>query len=370
MVNGVSTLPVPSRQSDAQRSALAATAAQSTLSTNFVAGEENRLLAAVLGAWCEVLAEGESKPDSPSNSDAWQQLTSPLVLVGSTGSGKSHLAHGLAELAGDKRAVYTTANDLRREFAATFDEGASRPWRERLASSPIVVIDDLDHLPSRSRFQQELLHLAHEITNRGHKLVVTSAQPIAHLPGWLPDLVNWFAAGLTLEISPLSPESRRELITQFADANGWRLKPDAMDMLVEHTPHEPREVFRLAADMLRQFGTGARLEVDTLAHFIHQRKAAQAPELRDIVRVVSRYYRIPLKSLTSASRQAAVVSARATAVYLARKLTSASYDQIGKQLGGRDHSTIMYSHRQVEKRLRREAALRSAIEDLTRLLRK
>lgn len=366
MVNGVSTLPVPSRLNDAQQPALATAAAPVVAPSGFIAGQENSFLAAVLGTWCDALADGDSKPGDAS----WERLTSPLVLVGSTGSGKSHLAHGLAELAGDQRAVYTTANDLRREFATAIDEGGPRAWRDRISATAILVIDDLDHLPVRSHFQQELLHLAHEIESRGHKLVATSAQPIAHLPAWLPDLVNWFASGLTLEISPLGADSRYELLTQFAATNQWQLPSDAIELLVEHTPPEPREMFRLAADMLRQFGTGARLETDTLAHFIHQRKAAQAPELRDIVRVVARYYRIPLKSLTSASRQAAVVSARATAIYLARTLTSASYEQIGKHLGGRDHSTIMYSHRQVEKRLTREAALRSAIDDLTRLLRK
>jgi chromosomal replication initiator protein len=126
----------------------------------------------------------------------------------------------------------------------------------------------------------------------------------------------------------------------------------------------------LVDDLQRQFNRGARLEVDTLTHFLAKRKASQAPELREIVRVVSRYYQVPLKLLTSASRQAGVVGARATAIYLARTLTDSSYGQIGQHLGGRDHTTIMHSHRQIERRLGRETALRSAIEDLTRLLRK
>jgi chromosomal replication initiator protein len=330
----------------------------------FVAGSENRLLAAVMHAWHQVLEADTVDPE------AWHRLSSPLVLVGATGSGKSHLAADLAQAAGANRSVFVTANDLRRDFAKAIESGEAGQWRERLAKIPLVVIDDIDHLPGHSNFQQEVLHLARELEERGGKLVVTSARPIAHLEGWLADLVNWFASGLTLEIAPLGVEARRELIAELAAAYRWQFSPEAEKLLVEHSSPEPREVFRLVADLARQFGPGAKFEADTLGHFLQKRKAAQAPELRDIVRVVARYHRLPLKMLTSASRQAAVVSARATAIYLARQLTSASYEQIGQQLGGRDHTTIMHSHRQTEKRIPREAALRAAIDDLGRLLRK
>lgn len=366
MVNGVSTLPVPNRATDVQDNAPSVDVARVVAPLGFVVGDENRLIAAVLDQWRGVL----DNRDEPLGSAAWKQLTSPLVLVGSTGFGKSHLAAGLAELAGDRRALCITANDLRREFADAIQAGNAVAWRERLVAVPVLVLDDLDHLPTRGSFQQELLHIVDESRARGNKLVVTSAHPIAHLPSWLPDLVNWFASGLTLEIAPLGRAARTRLIEQLAETNGWQFSTAALDVLVEHASPEPRELFRLAADVQRQFGRGARFEADTLTHFLNKRKSAQAPEIRDIVRVVSRYYRLPLKTLTSASRKADVVGARATAIYLARALTDISYEQIGQQLGGRDHTTIMHSHRQTTKRLRRETALRSAIEELTRLLRK
>ncbi|QDU53823.1 DnaA/Hda family protein [Aeoliella mucimassa] len=332
----------------------------------FVAGEENRLLVAVLQAWCAVLEHDSAR----TRRETWSRLTSPLVLVGSTGCGKTHLAAGLADLAGDEQACFAVANDLRRDFADAIEANQARAWHDRLVAVPLLIIDDLDHLPIRGSFQQELLHLLQDREALGQKLIVTSSRPIAHLDQWLPDLANWFASGLTIEISPLGTQTRRELFEQLAATNLWQLTDSALDLLVEQTPPEPRELFRLAADMLRQFGPGARFEADTLAHFLNKRKESHAPSLRDIVRLVARYHEIPLKQLTSASRRAAVVSARATAIYLARTLTSSSYEQIGQILGGRDHTTIMHNFRKVEKSLPNEAALRAAIDDLTRLLRK
>lgn len=366
MANGVSTLPVPSDASQVLRVPLRGQAASAERCLEFVAGEENRLLAAVVQSWCSAL----SGPGSPVGCDAWQKLACPLMLVGGAGSGKSHLAMGLAELAGPKHAAFATANDLRHEFTQAIKAGDTDDWRHRLASVPLLVIDDLHHLPRRSSFQTELLHLLRRRELSGHKLIATAKQPIAHLSGWLPDLVNWFASGLTLQITPLGAVARYELAMQLAANLNWNLTAEARDVLTEHVPAEPRELLRLLADLENQFGRGANFQGDTLKHFLGKRRSTGAPEVREIARVVARYYQLPLKQLTSASRKSAVVAARATAVYLARTLTTASYEQIGQLLGGRDHSTIMHSFRQTEKRLPREAALRLAIEELTKLLRR
>lgn len=371
MVNGVSTfVSTEPPQTDGPTLRGAAEQAPNntpnhsgTNASGFVAGPENRLLAAVLRNFRQAIVEGFDSP-------RWQSLTSPLVLVGATGSGKTHLATELAEAAGPKLSCLTTANDLRRDFATAIEQGEASQWRERLANTPLLLIDGVDTLPTRGVFLQELLHLTAEHEARGHKLVVTSSQPIAHLTGWLADLVNWFAGGLSLEIAPLGAASRTELLTMLTTRHAWQFSDEAFAELARQASPEPRELFRLADDMLRQFGRGANLQADTLLHFLEKRKAAQAPQLREIIRVVARYHQVPLKMLTSSSRQAGVVAARATAIYLARTLTDSSYERIGSLLGGRDHTTIMHSHRRTTDRLAHEPALRQAVEELTRLLRK
>lgn len=366
MVNGVSTLPAPSHSAAQPIVAHRGDAVRLPLGDGFIAGSENRLLAAVIENWRELLADESIDQTAP----AWQRLASPLVLVGPTGRGKTHLAAGLAELAGPRRAVYTTASDLRRELAEAIDRHQAGDWRERLASVPLLVVEGLDRVPTSRSFQWELLHLAESLAAAGHKLLVTARRPLAHQVGWLPDLVSWFASGLTLEIAPLQVASRRELLRQHADRHRWQFTPEAFDYLATHVSAEPRELLQLVDEMQRQFGPRASFALDTLQHFLKKRKAAHAPRLGEIVRVVARYYQLPQKQLTSASRKAEVVAARATAIYLARNLTSASYEEIGRLFGGRDHSTVMHNYRRTADRLTREPALQSAMEELTRILRR
>ncbi len=373
MVNGVSAIPLGSRPSAAPLAVcVRETPLPDTLqlpSDSFIAGKENRLLASVAGAWCNAMGNPSAKDHAnQKKSAAWRRLASPLVLVGTTGSGKSLLVEGLASLADHSVVHCSTANDLRRDFADELERGDPARWRNALTSKQVVAIDDLDHLPVHSGFQQELLHLIDQLDAQGGKLIVTSAQPIAHLRGWIPGLVSRFTAGLTVEISPLGCSARRELLTQLAETCRWKLSPETLNRLVSHSPSEPRELLRLANDLRRQFGDGAQLETRVLDHFLALRRKAHAPNLREIVRVVGRYYRLPLKVLTSGSRKASNVLARATVIYLARTLTAASYEQIGELLGGRDHTTIMHSHRRTENRLSQEPQLRSALDDLTRIL--
>lgn len=332
--------------------------------TKFVAGNENRLLAAVITQWCD--AVGSSTPIA---SPAWNRMASPLVLVGATGCGKTHLAEGLAERAGS-RGVYFTANDLRRDFAEAIQQEDARGWRSRLAATPLLVLDDIDHLPPHSRFQQELLHLIDELEHRGHKLVVTSAQMIPHLRGWLPSLSNRFAAGLTVEIAPLEATVRSGILQLLASRFSWQIAPEALEMLAEQAPGKPRELLTLLGEMQQRFAPGAELGTEQIETFLRRRKAARAPDLATIIRVVSRYYSIPLKVLTSSSRKTAVVAARGVVVYLARELTSISYEQIGRQLGGRDHTTILHSYDRVRERLTVDPPLRQSIDQLQILLRR
>jgi chromosomal replication initiator protein len=96
--------------------------------------------------------------------------------------------------------------------------------------------------------------------------------------------------------------------------------------------------------------------------------ATAKPSLHEIIAVVCRYFGLPQKQLKSSSRKQSAVTARATAVYLARELTLASYDQIGHALGGRDHTTIMHNYKKVQRDRQTDFATQKAVDELRRIL--
>lgn len=329
-----------------------------------VVGQENHLLAGVLAQWCRLLGNRD-----PTATPGWSRLTSPLLVVGPTGSGKSHIAEGLVQIAGDS-ALSTTAGDLRRDLADAIDRGVARGWRERWSRAPVLVIDDLDHLTPNASFQQELLYLVDELATRGHKLIATSARPLAHLKGWTAGIVSRFAGGLTLEIAPLDSETRKVVLQGLAERHGWQVDEEALRALTRHAPPKPRDLITWMGQLEHQFVTRALVTATAVEDFVKSSKARTAPDLQQIIRLVSRYYGIPQKQLLSASRQAAAVSARGMVVYLARQLTTASYEQIAQRLGGRDHTTILHNYQRTSQRLEEEPALRQVSDELQALLRR
>lgn len=364
VVTGVSTLPLAPARAMVAQGPGPATRRRSLADGRLVLGRENRLLAGVLTRWCDLLSEVDSR-----STDAWSKLATPLVIVGATGCGKSHIAEGLAQLAGPQ-ALLTTANDLRRDLAEAIDRGIARRWRDRWASCPLLVIDDLDHLGPSAAFQQELVYLIDELATRGHKLVATSARPVAHLKGWPEGIVSRFSAGLTMEIAPLEEATLEPLVRDFAESQAWQLDRPALEALVRHAPRKPRDLIAWMGRLEQHFAPRRVVSAAAVEEYVKQAKARSAPDLAQIIRLVSRYYGIPQKQLVSASRQASAVAARGMVVYLARQLTAASYEQIAQRLGGRDHTTILHNYQRICERLHEQPALRQASDELQALLRR
>jgi chromosomal replication initiator protein len=97
-------------------------------------------------------------------------------------------------------------------------------------------------------------------------------------------------------------------------------------------------------------------------------RTVRQPALSEIIAIVAKYYSLTQKQLKSSSRKHAVVQGRATAIYLARELTGASYDEIGRALGGRDHTTVMHNYKKIERERQRDLATQEALDDLRRIL--
>ncbi|MEM6329724.1 MAG: DnaA/Hda family protein [Planctomycetota bacterium] len=341
---------------------------------SFVAGPENRLVVAVVNEVLRQLQRRGGQQRSESNAaatGAWSPpLACPLVLTGPHGGGKTHLAHGLVALwqaaRGEDDAAYFTAADFGRDYAAAIDDQRVREFRRAVRGKGLLVIDDVHRLGEAAYRQAELRHTVDAVAQRGGLLLLTAPGPLAECSPLDRPLLSRLSSGLTIEIAPLGIDARRALLADAAGALGCQINADALDHLAEKLPAEAPRVLRAATELRRR--AGRRIDVRAAERLIASDKPAESPPLMDILRVVARYHRVPLRVLTGASRKQSVVAARAMAVYLARRLTPLSYADIGRVLSGRDHTTVLHNYRRVAERLPKDRALQSAAEELTRLL--
>lgn len=360
MVESLIELPLPGR-TFARRAGLPD---DDVTLPSFVAGPENRLVAATLHRLLDV----------DGSADESSTRISLFMLHGPSGTGKTHLARGLVQHLKRSRpprnAEYLTASDFRRQLIDAIDTHATSDFRARIRTCELLALDDLDHLPGEPHLLEELRNSLDALEARGSLVIATASRAAPNLPNLTPDLRSRLAAGLTLQLAPPGSAARRRLIEQAASAMGRTLSTEATDGLAEKISGTATELFGAILELCAaDSGCNSRSAISdkNAAEFLVNR-ASRCPALREIIAVVAKYYRVPQKVLKSDSRKKSAVYARATAVFLARELAGASYENIGKALGGRDHTTIMHNFRKIQRELAHDVASRQAIEELRRIL--
>jgi chromosomal replication initiator protein len=342
VVEQLTDIPLPGRRFTAPFNGTAERDRQVELPA-FVAGPENRLVATAFG---QLLDPARSLDDA---ADGVSRLApAVLALFGPSGTGKTHLAHGLVRYwqrrYGDESAYYLTASDFRREYAAAIRTDSVLAFRNLVRGRQLLTIDDLDQLPADEHVVQELRYTLDAYEERGAAVVVTSHRPVTALANLSPDVRSRLSSGLMLQLATPGAAARLRIIRHISAALGGAVSDDAAVRLAQGVNGTANDLF----GSLFELCTAPHRNGADDAEHAEQLLSARCPELREIISVVARYMRIPQKQLRSGSRKQSIVFPRSVAIYLARELTGASYHKIGRALGGRDHTTIMHNYRKID----------------------
>jgi chromosomal replication initiator protein len=318
-------------------------------SFGFIAGAENRLVASAVNRLIQ-----------PIPGNATPKL---LALFGRSGTGKTHLAHGLVRHwntnRGDGTAIYLTAGDFYRGLLDAIKRETTGEFHRSLRRYQLLAIDDLHQLPDDAYVSRELRFMLDVFEEIGGTVVVTSRRSANTLANLSADVRSRLAAGLSLQLAAPAGAARVHIIRRAAETLGRSVSEQTASQLAASVDGTANDLFGALFELCASAG---RDEVITP-------RAVRQPQLRDIIAVVARHFGVPQKQLKSGSRRQSIVTARAVAIYLARELTRYSYGQIGRSLGGRDHTTIMHNYHKIENERTQDPTIQEAIEVLTRAIR-
>jgi chromosomal replication initiator protein len=330
----------------------------------------------------DVAISGDATISNDAARDDSVDSTGPLVLHGPAGTGKSHLCEALVaewqRRLPDSPVAHLGSSEFAERFADAVDDDRIDAFRRQLREVDLFVLENVGKLTNKPTAQRELLYTLDALENRGARVVATFDAPPQRLDDFLPGLVSRLTAGVVVALVPPSVSSRRMILERLVTLRGVAIEPKAVELLagdLEKTVPELRGILTtlstLAAQELAEGVRGrsdASIDAAFVRRYLDQRSDAAAPALKAIAEQSARRYGLTVADLKSGSRRRTVVAARDAAIFLARRLTTKSLQDIGDFFGGRDHTTILHSCRKLEQSSETDPETREAIDAIRRKL--
>ncbi len=320
---------------------------------DFVIGPENRqLLAAV-----ESILRGESS------------LGQPTVFYGPSGCGKSHLARVLVQLWRQRRnrrsARYVTGPDFARHLAEAIDTKSTDEFRHSYRRLGLLVLDDVHLLQGRVPAQEELARTLDAVIESGGSAVLTASVAPERLDKLVSHLQSRLVGGLAIGLALPGWEARRAILEALATRRSMLLADEVLDALATAV----RGSAAALAGALARLELAAHIDgqpptVHTVQRVIKARPELPRPSIAEIALAAAKYFSLRLRDLRGPSRRQAIVTARDVAMYLARTMSQAPLDQIGRYFARRDHTTVAHACRKTERLLATDPLVRSAVDHL------
>jgi chromosomal replication initiator protein len=299
------------------------------------------------------------------------QAYNPLYLHGWVGLGKTHLLHATGQaIARDHpglRVAYLTAERLAVEFGQAVRFKRAGEFRERLRGVDVLLVDDVQFLARKKATQEELFHTFNALHERARQIVLASDRPAREIPTLEERLRSRFEMGLIADLQPPDLETKVAILKSKAAFERVDLKDEVARFIASKIGPNIRKLegvaVRLAAHQSLS-GTQITPEVARKVLLDVIGSEPQSASIDDVQRVVAQSYQLEVADLTSSRREGNVVGPRHVAMYLCRLVAGASFPEIGRQFGGRNHATVISACQNVEGRLKEDRSFKEEVENL------
>ncbi|MDP6740020.1 MAG: chromosomal replication initiator protein DnaA [Planctomycetota bacterium] len=295
----------------------------------------------------------------------------PFFLHGRVGVGKTHLLQALCfsilERDPSARILYLSCETFVNHFISALENGDLDEFRTKYRNVDVLVVDDIHILANKERTQEEFFHTFNTLYQAGKQLVLSSDSPPKDIPTLQERLVSRFRWGMVTEIEPPCYETRMAIVKRKSRDQGREL-PDAVAQLIAEQIDQNVRELEGAVTRLLGFSslTGKPLTLELAREALGDLLQANhgTPTMDDIISAVTCKYGVKLSELQSRRRTKSITHPRQVAMFLARRITRHSLEEVGGFFGGRDHSTVIYAVDRVSKALRSDPEVREQVEGL------
>ncbi|MBA7651353.1 Chromosomal replication initiator protein DnaA [subsurface metagenome] len=323
----------------------------------FIVGNSNRFA-------CTASLAVSEKPGNTYN---------PLFIYGGVGLGKTHLLHAIGQytlqLHPDKIVKYVSAERFLNDFINALRYKNIFAFKENYRNNDVLLVDDIHFLEDKEASQEEFFHTFNALHDTNRQIVLSSDRSPKNISTLEERLRSRFEWGLVTDITPPDLETRLAILKKYSEREKISVPDDILNLIAEKITSNIRELegslTRIAAfTSLTKSKPDLVIAKNILKDILPDDKEHKT-SMQTIIKEVSKYFSIPINDILSAKRNKFISHARQLAMYLSRELTSSSLPRIGKSIGDRDHSTVIYAISKIADLIKTDRNVYRQIQEIT-----
>ncbi len=299
----------------------------------------------------------------------------PLFIYGGVGLGKTHLMQAAGNLLmthkREARVSYVHSERFVADMVKALQHNAINDFKKYYRSLDALLIDDIQFFAGKERSQEEFFHTFNALLEGQKQVIITADRFPKEFVGVEERLVSRFGSGLTVSIEPPELETRVAILIKKAQQEGLPLRDEVAFFIAKRVRSNVRELEgALRRVMASANFTGRPIDLALAAESLKDLLAFQERlvTITNIQKIVAEYFKIRVSDLSAKSRSRQITRPRQIAMALAKELTHHSLPEIGKEFGGRDHSTVIHACRKVSELVEEDPRIKEDYANLTRIL--
>jgi len=306
--------------------------------------------------------------------EAPAQAYNPLFIYGGTGLGKTHLLQAIGQYVREhlhKLSVrYITSESFMNDFINSLRDKRIEGFKQRYRTYDLLLIDDIQFLEHKERIQEEFFHTFNSLYEAGRQIVISSDRPPREISTLEERLRSRFEWGLITDIQPPDLETRIAILRKKVKTDAIHVPdPQVLTFVAGRVSTNIRELEGALTRVVAFSSlTGRPMSVDLAQDVLKDVfPQGEAPEvsIERIQTTVSERFGLSMVELCSDRRSQNIVYPRQVAMYLSRELTDASLPKIGRESGGRDHTTVIHATSKIARMIREDRSVYNLVQELT-----
>ena len=327
---------------------------------NFLEGDSNRL----------ARSAGNAVSNKPGGTSF-----NPLLVYGGVGLGKTHLAHAIGvavkEKYPDKTVLYISTDKFTQQYIESVRNNNRNDFIHFYQVIDLLIVDDIQLLSGKSGTQDVFFHIFNHLHQNGKQVVLTSDKSPIEMQDIEQRLLSRFKWGLSAELQKPDYETRFLIVKNKLYRDGVEMSDEIVDYVARNIKSNIRELEGAIISLIAHSSfTKGEVNLELAKKIVenHVKNTKKELSIRDVQDSVSEYFQMDIDTLQSKTRKRHIVQARQIAMYFAKQLTKSSLASIGKQIGDRDHATVLHACKTVKNLKQTDKQFNKFVEDIHKKL--